>query len=362
MRVLVLDQFSELGGGQQCLLNLLPAMRARGWQALIGVPGDGPVLAGIRECGFEAVGLECGPYGYGRKTLADAARFAAQTPRLARTIRELAERFAPDVIYVNGPRLLPAASGAGGAVVYHAHRILPGRGLRELCGWALRRSQARVIGVCRYVADTWIRFVGAQSVQVIYNGVAGPAEWVRRAASAGFRIGCVGRIALEKGQLEFVRAAALIHREMPACRFVIYGTAIIADPAYEREVRLAARGLPVEFAGWTGNVYQAMADIDLLLVPSAPHEATTRVIPEAFAMGTPVIAFPSGGIPEIVEHGHTGLLVSRAEEMARAAVDLLQDAARREAMAAAARESWRRRFTLEAWRNSVLDFVAGSAG
>ncbi|MCY0725621.1 glycosyltransferase, partial [Klebsiella pneumoniae] len=39
---------------------------------------------------------------------------------------------------------------------------------------------------------------------------------------------------------------------------------------------------------------------------------------EALACGTPVIAFPSGALPEIVEHGRTGLIVRDAQEMAEA--------------------------------------------
>ena len=39
---------------------------------------------------------------------------------------------------------------------------------------------------------------------------------------------------------------------------------------------------------------------------------------EALAYGTPVIAFPSGALPEIVEHGRTGFLVNSVVEMALA--------------------------------------------
>jgi glycosyltransferase involved in cell wall biosynthesis len=359
MKLLIVDQFSELGGGQQCLAELLPAIRARGWEALVGLPGNGPLVSRVRESGFETVELKCGPFSYGCKTIVDTGRFLAQTPWLARQIRQLADRFRADLIYVNGPRLLPAVAGAEWPVVHHAHRILPSRSVRELCGLALRSCGARVIAVCRYVGGPWIRYAGTERVSVIYNGVGGPRELAARRRDGQPQIGCVGRIAPEKGQLDFVKAAKLIHRELPGCRFSIYGAAMIADPAYEQQVRAAANGLPIDFAGWHGDVQAVLANLDLLLIPSGPHEATTRVIPEAFAAGVPVIAFPSGGIPEVVEHGRNGLLANDAEEMGRLALELLRDVPRRSAIAGAARESWECRFTLERWQNAVLDLLAG---
>lgn len=55
-----------------------------------------------------------------------------------------------------------------------------------------------------------------------------------------------------------------------------------------------------------------------LLVPSLVPETSSLVSMEAMACGTPVIAFRSGALPEIVEHGRTGFIVNDAREMAEA--------------------------------------------
>ena len=113
MNLLLLDQFSDLGGAQRNLLELLPAVRDAGWRALVGLPGQGELFERVRALGFDAQPIECGPYASGRKSASDFARFLAGTPRLARQLRRLAEQAHADLVYVNGPRLLPAAAMAG---------------------------------------------------------------------------------------------------------------------------------------------------------------------------------------------------------------------------------------------------------
>jgi len=372
MNLLLLDQFSDLGGAQQNLLELLPALRDAGWHALVGLPGKGELFQRVRALGFEAEHIECGPYGSGRKSVADFGRFLTGTPMLASQMRRMAQRVDAELVFLNGPRLLPAAAmagfgrGQGRPVLFHSHSYLGPGTSRRLAGLALRRTDAWLVAQSEFVATPLRPFVRPERVFVIYTGVAGPVRVRTRSTNTPPQVGCIGRIAPEKGQREFVAAAARIHQALPECRFIIYGAALFGESAvadYAAQVRAEAEGLPLEFAGWVDDIYACMAQLDLLLVPSAGQEATTRVILEAFATGVPVIAFASGGIPEVVEDGVTGILANTSEEMAQRAVEVLTgDPRRLIGIAQSARESWVRRFTLERYHQQILRVVEEAAG
>jgi glycosyltransferase involved in cell wall biosynthesis len=341
-------------------------VRAAGWRALVGLPGEGELFQRVRALGFEAQRIACGPYLSGRKSAADLGRFLAGTPQLAAQIHEMAQRVDADVVYLNGPRLLPAAAlaGFGRPVLFHSHSYLGPGAVRRLAGIALRRLDAYLVGQCEFVAAPWRPVVPPERVSVIYNGVAGPPHASPRSQAGAPRVGCIGRIAPEKGQREFVAAAKQIHRALPQCIFAIYGAPLFADPVaarYATQVRADAEGLPLHFAGWVDDIYTSLAQLDLLLVPSSGHEATTRVILEAFAAGVPVIAFPSGGIPEVIQDGVTGLLANTAGQMAQSAIDLLaNDPCRLLSIARAAHNSWQQRFTLERYHHQILQSIQAS--
>ncbi len=359
MKVLFLDQFSDLGGAQNALLAALEAACDSGWQALVGMPGAGPLARRIQAIGFDTVELPCGPYGLAGKSAADLVRFTRQTPGLVRAIRDAARSIGAELVFINGPRLLPAAALAGLDVptLFYSHNYLPHGPVRKMSGLALRRLGSSVVGCCRFVARCWEPFVPSTRLSLIFNGVPGPPAPVVRSMSSAPKIGCIGRISPEKGQLAFLEAARIIHQAVPASRFAVYGAPMFSSAAadYDREVRGAARGLPVEFPGWTDDVYAALSQLDLLLVPSAAQEATPRIILEAFSAGVPVIAFRSGGIPEIVEDGRTGFLVDSVEEMAeRTVASLRSHRGKLETVARAAQQSWRERFTLECFQRQLV--------
>ena len=365
MNVLLLDQFSELGGAQRCLLDLLPALAGPGWSAHVAAPGDGELAARAIALNATADRIPCGPYASGYKTPCDVARFAVQTPRLAREIRSLIRRYDADLVYVNGPRLAPAAALAvrkGPPVLFHAHSLLDGYPLR-LAGWSLRLTRAAVVASCRFVARPLAPYAGQSRIRVVYNGVRqnGSPRRDTSGNTSTVRIGVIGRISPEKGQAEFLRAVRLLYPHLPHGQFLICGGPLFSSASalrYGAELEALAKDLPVEFTGWQQNIDSVLSTLDLLVVPSASVDATPRVILEAFAAGVPVIAFASGGIPEIVEHNVTGFLVEQRSHEALAGAMrhwLLREPERLREASACARLKAGSEFSLERYRQQMLE-------
>lgn len=335
MNLLVVDQFTEAGGAQLCLHDLLPAIRGRGWNVAVFVPQ--PVDG----------------YSNGRKKLIDVLRFPFDMWRSKRAIETRVREQAIDLVLINGPRVLPAVAGLAVPTVFYAHSFLSKRYTRILAAWSLRRNSASVIAASRSVARTFEALAGLKQVRVVYTGVAdcfSPVE-----TSAHLRVGLIGRIAPEKGQLAFIEAARLC----PAVRFLIYGSARAADFAYENEVHRQAKKAGVEIRGWVENPADAYRDLDMVAVPSVSPDAAPRVVLEALSAGKPMVAFPSGGIPEFIENGKTGILTafSTPEALAGAIRSLAADPELRAGLSRNARRDWEEKFQLSRYQREICDFL-----
>ena len=190
-------------------------------------------------------------------------------------------------------------------------------------------EQPRISRYYRQFPDVWYVTISADQhgrhaflprSTMIHHGLD-PArfEWTERPREYAVFI---GRLAEEKGPHRAIEAA-----QLAGIPIRVAGEAHPPDRAFaqaEVEPRLAQ-----EHVTYLGNIGLAekvplLRDARALLVPITWHEPFGLIIIEAMLSGCPVLAFPMGSVPELVEPGVTGYLVQDVREMA----DLLRRGSR----------------------------------
>jgi phosphatidylinositol alpha-1,6-mannosyltransferase len=184
-----------------------------------------------------------------------------------------------------------------------------------------------------------------------------PAAVSRRDARAALglphdklALGVVGQITPWKGHDDALRLVAALRREFPHVLLVIVGEPLFVGPHIRYDNRAFARRLQemvkelsleesVRFAGPRRDIPAVMRALDVLLAPSW-LEPFGRVVVEAMAVGTPVIASDAGGPREIITDGVDGFLCPprRPDLWVAPAGRLLRDAALRGRIGSAARK------------------------
>jgi glycosyltransferase involved in cell wall biosynthesis len=150
-------------------------------------------------------------------------------------------------------------------------------------------------------------------------------------------VGTIACLKPQKAPLDLVETAARAIEDEPRLRFVVAGDGFLRR---EVEARIKRHGLDDRFRllGWRRDTDRLFAALDVFLLMSR-YEGLPRVVLESFAASVPVVATAVDGIPEVVENGVTGLLVSPGDiaSAARALVELARAPERRRALATSAR-------------------------
>jgi glycosyltransferase involved in cell wall biosynthesis len=202
--------------------------------------------------------------------------------------------------------------------------------LRGLRGMALdmddrkQRVVEKVQAVDRFTAPS--TFLGSvmencgvlgKSVQIIHSGhdLSSLVLAPKKERTGSLRFGFIGQMIPVKGLHLLISAFQAAAASLPA-QLLIYGGAE-TNPDYARTLQEETRGNSA--IQWMGSfphsqLGEVLSGLDVLVVPSQWHENNPRVIQEAFASHTPVIASNVGGIAEFVQHEINGLLFEHTSE------------------------------------------------
>ena len=286
-----------VGGSEQVLSALDAALVSAGHRSIVVAPHGSSAKGEV----FTTPQLPT--------TLDDDARRVAQR-RMDRVIKEVLQQRSVDLVHMHG---------------LDFHQYLPPPGVPVLVtlhlppDWypsgifSMQRPKTYLHCVSRAQASSCPP--GAQLLPVIENGV--PIDRLRAThARRNFAL-ALARICPEKGVHCALEAARLA--DMP---MVVAGQLFPYawhQQYFDKEVapRLDSRR---RFIGPVGFVRKRrlLSAAQCLLVPSLVPETSSLVTMEALACGTPVIGYPAGALPDIIEHGKTGFIVENEREMALA--------------------------------------------
>ncbi len=224
----------------------------------------------------------------------------------------------------------------------------------------------RVVAVSSAVRDELVRADGADPARivVIENGVdtsrfrMGSDGAVR--AALGFApdvavLGVVGRLSAEKGFDVLLNAMAQARAQAVPLGLVVAGDGPERG-ALEQLARTLGLGGRVKFLGMCDDPRPVYAAMDVFALPSR-QEGLPNALLEAMAMGRAVVASAVGGVPELIEHERTGLLVAPGSvaELAESLTRLASDPSLRERLGREAARRVRDRYDVA----SAVDRHAG---
>jgi glycosyltransferase involved in cell wall biosynthesis len=390
--VLILDTGREWGGGTNSLLELVARLPKERYRLRAVFQNDyrrgkgetiGRALAahGVRfhhlpwrTGGGEKMAREVGRalrFGQARRDFLFRHDLAWRVRPMAARLAALIRAEAVDLLYCNNQPStnlagLLAAGEAGIPCVAHIRKEAP---LRPFEVTAANANATRCICVSLVMRERYAAMgIDAQRMRVIYNGidVARPRPAADHEAYRAWGIEPTHRVVGAVGSLLGIKGFDLLLEAIAArrgngdrdTRLVFLG-----DGPEREALALAARRLgvaeAVHFAGFVADPLPLMARFEVLAVPSVT-EGCPRSVLEAMFLGCPVIAFAVGGLPELVVHGKTGVLVQEREprQLADALAILLKDGARRRAMGEAARQRVTEHFSVDRYVAEVEAVLA----
>ncbi|HEX6303462.1 MAG TPA: glycosyltransferase family 4 protein [Anaerolineales bacterium] len=172
-------------------------------------------------------------------------------------------------------------------------------------------------------------------------------------------LGNVGRFSPQKNPLDWVRVASRVARESPECCFLLVGDGPLRG---EVEALITAEGLSQRtiLTGLRRDVPDMLAAMDVFLLTSL-WEGLPRVIPQAMAMGVPVVANRADGTAEAIEDGVSGYLCQPGDLdcLAAGCLELLHSPKRRRSMGACGRAYALRDFDLNTMVSQIADLYEG---
>jgi glycosyltransferase involved in cell wall biosynthesis len=331
LRILFVQNAQGIGGSENYLLRMLPAMRDRGHEVALAAvhnirkPGSKAEvdrwLGALRQEGLTVHYRETAHYldpsivwwlrGVFRRGAAKGASYEIMHTHLiyadywGAMLRVVLDRKVPAVSTVHGYE----------ECIIERHALTPQRVPHNLYWWVLNATRRMLNqtyacseGLKSFCAQAGIR--GAVEWPVIEHGFDFPQ--LDPTTAEGHRVAeqqilVVGRLIHRKGMHLALDAFARLREKLPQAALVVVGGGP-EQPALQSQAEALGLSEAVHFKGFDAQPFAWMQASDLLLVPSLA-EGLPLVLFEGMHAECPVLAFDTIGCRDMIQHAHTGWLV-----------------------------------------------------
>ena len=356
-KVCWLCEYPTLNGGERSLLATACGLRREGFEIACIAPSNGPLAAELQSRDIDHLPLDF--HDAGKRLPGEALRGRLATALL---------RCRPDVLHANslsmGRLAGPVVADLGLPGIAHLRDIMR---LSRRAIVDLNRND-RLLAVSHATREYHlVQGFEAARTHVLYNGVdldrfrpRQPKGYLHRELSLpgdARLVGTIGQIVQRKGIETLVAAARRVVAKHDRVHFLLVGSRYSKKAEalrYEQDLRLAFSTGKLagraHLLGLRPDVDRVLGELTIL-VHAARQEPLGRVLLEAAASGTPVVATNVGGTAEIFpSQSGTAMLVPRddPQTMAAAIGTLLTSKARRKALGKAARLRAEALFNIEA--------------
>lgn len=374
-KILYVITKSNWGGAQRYVYDLATSMPKDSFDVAVAHGGEGELSGKLKETGIRTIHVPC---------LLRDIRIGQEIKMLFALVR-LFQKERPDVVHLNSSKI--GGLGAFSAriagvpkIIFTAHgwafkeeRWWPAKKLILFFSWLTVLLAHRTIAVSRDDKNRRPQLFSAKKTTLVHNGIESYVFVERNKARIALLkhlektaaptddtvwIGTISELHTNKGLAYSITAMRDVVRACPNVLFVIMGEGD-ERPLLEQCIKENRLVKHVFLAGHIHDAPSLLPAFDIVTLTSI-KEGLPYVLLEAGCAGMPVLASNVGGIPDIVEHEKTGILVrpKHSKEITQALLYLIENKNRREVLGAALQKNIRNNFTKERMVEETLKVYA----
>jgi len=338
-KILFLEQFSKISGGQVVLLQILKELDKNKYKPYVVIPSRGPLANELETLGIKYFVLPIGVYSSGNKSFWDIIKYFVLSLIMIIRVFNIIAKEKIDLVYANAPRTYVwgtiSAWLARKPIIWHLHSIISRWELSATVVVVRVFKVNRIIAISKAVAQPYTK--QGILVNVIYNGVdcdlfkaklANPSIVKKELGiqAEAKIVAYIGQLAKWKGVADFIKAAKNVSLKQSEVIFLLIGDVVFGgqrEQDYKRYlIDLTAKleiNQKVHFLGNRTDVPRILSAIDILVVPSIEPEPLSLALLEGMASAKAVVVAAHGGPVEIIDDGVNGRLYPPREVEALAA-------------------------------------------